>query len=139
MQLFHIPEYDFQVLALFRIQFAGQLVQEYGHKLIDRRQRRPKLVRHVRQELILELHLVCPDHVAFCLHAVALDGMAKRPGQRAIFDLPFNQIVLWPSFMAPAAKASSSKPVSTMSETLGAIAWACHTVSSPCASDSPVS
>jgi hypothetical protein len=48
----------------------------------------------VRKELVLELQLLRPDEVGFGLHPVTLDSMAKRPGERTIFDLPFDQIVL---------------------------------------------
>src|ERR1700682_4877168 len=48
----------------------------------------------MREELVLELQLMCTDEVGFPLHAVALNGMTKSPGKRAIFDLTFDQIVL---------------------------------------------
>src|ERR1700677_2144170 len=51
-------------------------------------------MRHVGKELILEFHLVCPDEVGFSLHAMALDGMAKGPGQRTTFDLALDHVVL---------------------------------------------
>ena len=94
LELFDIPQNDFQVPLLFRLQFAGQSVQENGHELIDRSQRRTKLVRYVREELVLELHLMCADELGFFLQAVTLDGIAKSSGKRAIFDLSFDQIVL---------------------------------------------
>ena len=40
------------------------------------------------------LRLKRPDEVCLRLHAVALNGVAKGPWKRAIFDLAFDQIVL---------------------------------------------
>jgi isoamylase len=57
--------------------------------------------------------------IGFGLHAVTLNGMAKRPRQRPVFDLPFDQVSCAPSFIAWAARLSSSKPVRTISGMLG--------------------
>ncbi|HEY4764657.1 MAG TPA: hypothetical protein VIH75_13340 [Candidatus Sulfotelmatobacter sp.] len=51
-------------------------------------------MRYVGEKLILKLHLVRPNEVGFSLHAVAINGMAKSPGERATFDLAFDHVVL---------------------------------------------